>query len=85
MPAENPCSQLVIEVRIFQIRRPIRVELISAPGGYGRIVWSGRHRMSRLDLAYRSPRTGLSSACQMVISSLAGSISLGVVVVEALA
>jgi hypothetical protein len=46
MPAENPCTEKLIEVRSFDLRRASEVELISPPRGYKRIVSSGRRRIS---------------------------------------
>ena len=46
MPAENPCVETVIEVGSFNLRRARGVELISAPGGYNRIISSGQHCIS---------------------------------------
>jgi hypothetical protein len=75
MSAEHPCSEMVIEVRRFQLRWTYGVELISAPGGYERIISSCRHRISlqELCLAYRNTQTELSSTCQMVFRTCYGS------------
>ena len=69
MFAEDPCSEMVIEVRSFQLRRAWGVELILAPSGYERIISSGLHDISlqELCLGYRNTRTGLSSACQTLV------------------
>jgi hypothetical protein len=67
MSAKNPCPEMLIEVRSFQLRWAWGIELISAPCGYGRIISSCRHRISLQDLRYRNTQAGLSSACQTLV------------------
>ena len=84
MLAEDPCSEMIIEVRSFHLWRAVGVELVLAPGGYERIISFGRHRISlqELCLAYRNTRAELSSTCQIVSGMLASFFlldSLGVI------
>ena len=67
MSAEDPSSEMLVEVRRFQLRRAPGVELVLTPGGYGRIVSCSWHRISLQDLRYRNTQAGLSSACQTLV------------------
>ena len=51
MPAEDPCSEMIIEVRSFHLRWAVGVQLIVAPVGYERVISSGRHILIVLSLS----------------------------------
>ena len=51
MPAEDPCSEMIIKVRSFHLRWAVGVELVLAPGGYERVISSGGHTLIVLSLS----------------------------------
>ena len=56
MTAEDPCSELIIEVRSFHLWWAAGVELVLAPGGYERIISFGRHTRIVLSLSQETNR-----------------------------